>query len=104
MNTILFLYILVINAMSRIRSRQDIVEQILDFLQEPKRRTHVMYGVNLSYNQMQYYFREMISSGLIQSTEDNRLVATEKGRAILRLYQQAEMVLEEKVSPSPMSS
>lgn len=81
--------------MPRLRSRQDIMSEVLRQVQEPKVKTHVMYGVNLSYSQTLYYFSQMQAHGLIRQTDDNRWIATEKGRKFLRLCEEAQSILND---------
>lgn len=78
----------------RLRSRQEIVADILKQVQEPLIRTRIMYGANLSYSQSKHYLQQMQLSGLILHRNDDTWVATEKGRKILRLYEEAEMTLK----------
>ena len=76
----------------RVRSRQDIMADVLRLVQEPQLKTHIMYKVNLSFEQSQNYFELMVSNGLIHNTS-NKWSITEKGRRFLQLYDEAEKVL-----------
>jgi predicted transcriptional regulator len=65
---------------------------LLRLVQEPQLKTHIMYKVNLSFEQSQNYFEFMVSTGLIHNTH-NKWIITEKGRRSLQLYDEAEKVL-----------
>ena len=81
------------NAMRRIRSTQDIVAEILQSVQEPKTKYQVILEARSNTRQIRNYLDVMHRSKLIRTTPDNMLVATEKGRELLRLYRQAEKML-----------
>lgn len=81
--------------MSKIRSKEDILADILVLVREPRLKTHVMYKANLSYEQSQCYLQMMRSAGLIQSTNDEKLVVTEKGYKFLQLHEQTKFLLQE---------
>lgn len=86
----------------KIRSKHDIIADILRLLKEPKLKTRVMYGANLSHSQSQYYFALLMAGKLIQHMDDNRWMTTERGRKFLQLYEEAEMMLmhDEPASPA----
>ena len=77
----------------RVRSRQDIMADMLRLVQEPQLKTHIMYKVNLSFEQSQNYFELMVSNGLIHNTS-NKWIITEKGRRLLQLYDEAEVLVK----------
>ncbi len=77
----------------KVRSKQDIIADILKLLDEPKLKTRVMYGANLSHSQSQYYLGLLAAGKLIQNLDDSKWVTTEKGRKFLELYEEAEMML-----------
>jgi predicted transcriptional regulator len=83
----------------RIRARDDIIADILRLLIEPKLKTHVTYGANLSHGQTQHYFKRMELLGFIQRTGGKKWVATEKGKDFLWYYQHLHTMLKEDVSP-----
>lgn len=68
---------------------------ILELLEEPKVKTRVMYGANLSYTQLQYYIEVLEAGGLIENIDYNKWVVTERGRKLLGLYNEAESMFEE---------
>jgi predicted transcriptional regulator len=79
--------------MGQIRSTQDIVAEILQSVQEPKTKYQVILEARSNTRQIRNYLDLMQKSKLIRTTQDNMLVATEKGRELLRLYRQAEKML-----------
>jgi predicted transcriptional regulator len=72
---------------------QDIVAEILQSVQEPKTKYQVILEARSNTRQIRNYLNVMHRSKLIRTTPDNMLVATEKGRELLRLYRQAEKML-----------
>ena len=56
---------------SQKRSYLQVVRDILDFCQKPTRKTHIMYGCNLSYAQLQRYLGLLVDAGFLRTTEDN---------------------------------
>lgn len=99
--------------MLRTRSKHDIVADILEILREPKLKTHVMYHGNLSYAQAKFYIRLMESRRIIQRTDGDRWVITEKGRKLRRLYDEVESItlfknpgavsVSERIAPGPVA-
>lgn len=69
---------------------------ILGLLVEPKLKTHVTYGANLSHGQTQHYFVRMESLGFIQKSNDKRWVTTERGKDFLQHYQLMQRLLNEE--------
>jgi predicted transcriptional regulator len=69
------------------RSRQDIIADILAHLHEPVRKTRIMYGANLSYEQIQDFLSQLQRKSVVQKTSDSKWVLTEKGRKLSQLYQ-----------------
>lgn len=78
--------------MAGFRSKQDIVAEILWRIEEPKTKYQVVQEARSNSRQIDNYLKMMQAAGLVTITA-NRLVATEKGRELLRLYRQAEQML-----------
>ena len=78
--------------MAGLRSKQDIVAEILWRIEEPKTKYQVVQEARSNSRQIDNYLKIMQAAGLVNTTH-NRLVATEKGRELLRLYRQAEQML-----------
>lgn len=70
---------------SKHRSRLQIVSDMLYAAGRGSKKTHIMYGANLSYSLVVQYLNELIASGLIKQVDDEYSV-TEKGREFLRKY------------------
>lgn len=75
------------------RGRLGIIRDILQVAQDASsagtRKTHLMYGANLSYRLLSRYLEEILRSGLI--CEGNcRYAITEKGKDFLRIYEDYE--------------
>ncbi len=51
------------------------------------RKTHIMYGANLSYKLVCQYLKELLESGLVRHENDEYLV-TKKGKEFLSEYQE----------------
>jgi len=75
------------------RSRIDIVANILREAVGGAKKTHIMYGCNLSFRQLQAYLDLLLNSGLLRivseeekSNKLNLLETTIKGRAFLQAY------------------
>jgi predicted transcriptional regulator len=86
--------------MTKVRSREDIMADIIALVQEPRLKTHIMYKANLSYEQSSYYIPMMQSAGLIRNTSDNRWAITGKGQKFLTLYEESKSLIAQ-VSPMP---
>ncbi len=77
----------------RLRSKHNIILEILHLVIEPRAKTRIMYGANLCYAQIKYYLDFMAAREIIRETDDGKWVVTEKGRKLLQLYDEAERVL-----------
>ena len=69
------------------RSRQDIITDILLHLHEPLGKTRIMYGANLSFQQVQHFMSQLEQKGNIRKTDDGKWLLTEKGRMLAELCQ-----------------
>lgn len=91
------------------RTREQIIAEMLESLRAPVRKTTVMYGARLSYNQLRLYHAILLSRGLVakagsaknraasldpedsdgehkKGRDDGLWVATERGRQYLEAY------------------
>lgn len=68
---------------SKPRSRLKIVADMLYVAEERSKKTHIMYGANLSYRLTERYLRDVVEAGLLQYS-DGEYVVTEKGKEFLR--------------------
>ena len=69
------------------RSTYEIIYSILNILQEPHKKTHVMYNANLSYDLTVNYLNKLQELGLVSAT-DGLFTITDKGRQVLDLLNQ----------------
>lgn len=79
------------------RSTLEIRQVILNILQEPHKKTHVMYNANLSYDLTVNYLKELQELGLVTAS-DGLYTITDKGRQVLDLlnqYVQAKKTLNQ---------
>ena len=79
----------------RKRSRMEIIADILSIIQSKRGKikpTHLMYGANLSHNQMNGYLSELIKNKLIEklTNDDGKqlIIITKKGQEFLMKYHQ----------------
>jgi len=69
------------------RSKLQIIADMLYAAGKGSKKTHIMYGANLSYSLVVQYLSEILESGLIRQVDDEYSI-TEKGREFLRKYQE----------------
>jgi predicted transcriptional regulator len=81
--------------MAHKRTKNEILADILSRLREPVLITHVMYGANLSYAQIQRYIRMPEEKNVAQKNSDNKWVLTEKGRSTYELLQTSRALNDE---------
>jgi len=80
------------------RGRLEIIYEILSICREPVQKTRVLYGCNLSYDQLSRYLKYLIARGLLRLVErDGKklLQVTEKGRKFLEGYESLSNIVEE---------
>jgi predicted transcriptional regulator len=79
---------------SRYRNKLEIVKDILSILEvagaHGTKKTHIMYGANLSYKLLEKYIEEVIESGLIYTDERSIYFITDKGKEFLKIYMNYE--------------
>jgi len=79
------------NSEERYRSRLRIIRDILSVVRSagdnrPK-KTHIMYGANLSYRLLKKYLEDVLKTGLIKYDGKAYYTITEKGKMFLKLYE-----------------
>ena len=80
--------------MERKRSRINIIFDMLAIIQNRRGKikpTHLMYGANLSHNQMNVYLDDLIKSKLVEKDINEKkqmIVLTRKGQEFLLKYAQ----------------
>ena len=76
------------------RDRVEIIAEILGLCSEPKTKTHVMYGTNLSWKMLQYYLSELQSRELLKvHNNSTRYVTTKRGRDFVKKWRELKELL-----------
>ena len=76
------------------RDRVEIMAEILCLCSEPRTKTHVMYGTNLSWKMLQFYLSELQSLGLLEvHNGSTRYVATGRGREFVNKWKALQQML-----------
>jgi len=76
------------------RDRLEIMAEILGLCLEPRTKTHVMYGTNLSWKMLQYYLSELQSRGLLEvHSNSTRYVTTERGLDFLEKWKELKELI-----------
>lgn len=89
------------------RGRWDIMARVLRIAQSPASKTHIMYGANLSYSQLERYLDLLLDKELLRRTEDVSsrakilYLTTESGRSFLDAYQKLRAIVEEHGLATP---
>jgi predicted transcriptional regulator len=77
------------------RTRSEIIIDMLNAVStNPELRTTVLYKCRLSYGQLMKYSKFLSEKGLIAETEDGKWVCSDKGRAYLSAYVEAEKIIK----------
>jgi len=77
-----------------LRTRTDIIEDLLDAIQEKKGRikqTHLMYKANLSHAQLKPYLEDIIAKGFIKKINEESniyIILTERGEKFAHKLQE----------------
>lgn len=72
---------------SKYRSRLQIVADTLYVAGKGSKKTHIMYGANLSYELTNRYLNDLLEAGLIKVRDDGYVV-TERGREFLKRFEE----------------
>ena len=76
------------------RDRVEIMAEILCLCMEPRTKTHVMYGTNLSWKMLQHYLSELQNLKLLEVHDDStRYVATPRGQEFLEKWKELQLLL-----------
>ena len=77
------------------RSQEEIVADILSVVRNEPKKTHIMYGANLSYSILCKYLNMLITANLIHCREDVRIYElTELGDIYLHRYKEYKALEE----------
>ena len=74
------------------RSQAEIIANILQVAAEGAKKTHIMYGCNLSYRQTKKLLNHLLETGLL--TIGTSYHTTEKGLRLLEAYHILELLLK----------
>jgi predicted transcriptional regulator len=81
-------------AMGSKRNRVEIIAEILGLCSEPKSKTHVMYGTNLSWKMLQHYLSELQSRGLLEFHDNSsRYVTSKRGLEFVEKWKELKELL-----------
>jgi predicted transcriptional regulator len=81
-------------AMGSKRDRIEIIADILGLCSEPKTKTHVMYGTNLSWKMLQHYLSELQSRKLLEKqSKSKRYVTTKRGLDFVKKWRELKELL-----------
>ena len=76
------------------RDRVEIMAEILGLCSEPRNKTHVMYGTNLSWKMLQHYLSELQSRELLEiHGESKRYVTTDRGRDFVKKWSELKKLI-----------
>jgi predicted transcriptional regulator len=76
------------------RDRVEIMAEILGLCSEPRTKTHVMYGTNLSWKMLQFYLSELQTLRLLEVHEEStRYVVTKRGREFVEKWKELQQLL-----------
>lgn len=81
-------------AMGSKRDRIEIIADILGLCSEPKTKTHVMYGTNLSWKMLQHYLSELQSRKLLEKQSKSKsYVTTKRGLDFVKKWRELKELL-----------
>ena len=76
------------------RDRIEIMAEILDLCSDPRTKTHVMYGTNLSWKMLQHYLSELQTLELLElHNGSTKYVVTSRGREFLKKWKELQQLL-----------
>ena len=77
--------------MTKNRTQVEIIASILSVIAGEPKKTHIMYGANLSYTLLQKYLEILIKAGLVCYVRNIRVYKlTKKGEDYLKTYAEYE--------------
>jgi predicted transcriptional regulator len=84
----------------RVRGRIDIAAEMIRLCSEGKKMTNIMYGANLSYDQLKRYLPELEEQRLIEKVMmDGNIFyrATHRGRNYLAAYEELVRIIRSPI-------
>lgn len=73
------------NSKATRRGRLDITAEILQYCEQPKTKTSIMYNTNLNYAQLKRHMNTLTTTKLL-AKKTNKYIITEKGHEFLDLF------------------
>ena len=71
------------------RDRVEIIAEILGLCLEPRSKTRVMYGTNLSWKMLQNYLSHLKERGLLETQNNStKYLTTERGRDFVEKWKE----------------
>jgi len=71
------------------RDRVEIIAEILGLCLEPRSKTRVMYGTNLSWKMLQNYLSHLQERGLLEAQNNStKYLTTERGRDFVEKWKE----------------
>ena len=71
------------------RDRVEIIAEILGLCLEPRSKTRVMYGTNLSWKMLQNYLSSLQERGLLEAQNNStKYLTTERGRDFVEKWKE----------------
>ena len=77
---------------------------VLQVARSPESKTHIMYGANLSFRQLERYLKFLLDRGLLRVSEERHtkatklFVTTDSGVSFLEAYHRLEEIIRGKKS------
>lgn len=81
--------------MRAIRSREQIIADMLRLVMEPSKQTFIMFRANLSYTQLRLYL-DYLSKRQLVVRRDGMWIATDRGREYLTAYAAMTRLLDDE--------
>jgi len=87
------------SSLGQMRTQIDIMANILNEAVEGTRKTHIMYGCNLSYRQLQSYLKLLVGMNLLSAVSEKRsskttfFETTAKGQDFLLAYRKLKTLM-----------
>lgn len=76
------------------RDRVEIMAEILYLCLDPKTKTHIMYGTNLSWKMLQHYLSHLQSKKLLEVHNDSKkYITSKKGNEFLARWKELKALL-----------
>lgn len=82
------------------RKRRDHIEIMYCFLEflsiKPRRKTKIMYKINLSHKLLTLYLEELMMKGWVRSDKEGNYAITKRGRNVEKIIKKTIEIMEDK--------